>query len=75
MNDSIKKLTDEVHTLAVEIKESNRQRDIETRDFIIDRDRYYDKKFNNLRMFNIALISLIGGIILKITGILDKVLK
>jgi len=72
---SIGKLSDEIHNLALSIKESDKKRDVELRDLIIDRDRYYDKKFNNLRMFNIALLSLIAGMVLKITGVLDKIIK
>jgi chromosome segregation ATPase len=72
---SINKLSEEVHNLALSIKESDKKRDVELRDLIIDRDRYYDRKFNNLRMFNIALLSLMAGIVLKISGILDKFIK
>jgi hypothetical protein len=45
------------------------------KDYIIDRDRYYDKKFTALRNYNIAIIALISGILLKMAGIIDIFLK
>jgi CRISPR/Cas system-associated exonuclease Cas4 (RecB family) len=61
-------LTDKVSELTVEVKTS-------VRDYIIERDRYYDRKFNNLRVFVIALLVGVGGLFLKAIGFFDKVFK
>ncbi len=63
VNESIVKLT-------FKIEELTKAQEVTIRDYIIERDRFYDKKFNNLRMFNIATISLIAGVILKMMGII-----
>ncbi len=63
VNESIVKLT-------FKIEELTKAQEVTVRDYIIERDRFYDKKFNNLRMFNIATISLIAGVILKMMGII-----
>ena len=66
-------LEEKIVDLTLEIKELSRKQETTIRDYIIERDRYYDNKFNNLRMFNIAIITAIGGIALKIFGLLDKI--
>ena len=68
INSDIKDLSEKVSELTTEVKTS-------VRDYIIDRDRYYDKKFNNLRLFIIAVLVGIGGLFLKVIGFFDKVFK
>lgn len=60
---SISGLTLEVRNLSAKI-------DVSVRDYIIERDRYYDTKFNNLRLFNIAIIIGVSGIILKMVNLI-----
>jgi chromosome segregation ATPase len=62
----ISSLTEEIHNLALEVKELGKKQEVTLREYIIERDRYYDKKFQNLRMFNIAIISLVAGILIKL---------
>ncbi len=64
VNDSIIKLT-------FKIEELTKAQEVTIRDYIIERDRYYDSKFANLRMFNIAIVSLVAGVILKMAGIIN----
>jgi peptidoglycan hydrolase CwlO-like protein len=64
----IKGLSQRVFELTTEVKTS-------VRDYIIERDRYYDRKFNNLRMFTIALLVGVGGLFLKVIGFFDKLFK
>ncbi|MCF6172727.1 MAG: hypothetical protein L3J44_02940 [Campylobacteraceae bacterium] len=64
VNDSIIKLT-------FKIEELTKAQEVTIRDYIIERDRHYDAKFANLRMFNIAIISLVAGVILKMAGIIN----
>ena len=52
--------------LTFEIQKLSKNMEVTIRDYIIERDRHYDNKFNNLRMFNIAIIVGIAGIIAKI---------
>jgi len=63
-------VNDNISNLALKIEQLTKAQETTMRDYIIDRDRHYDSKFNNLRMFNIAIISAVAGVILKITGIL-----
>ena len=69
IENKIENLTDMIHNLTLEIKKLEKTQEVTLREYIIERDRFYDKKFNNLRMFNIAIISLIAGLALKIFGI------
>jgi methyl-accepting chemotaxis protein len=52
--------------LTTEIQKLSKNMEITIRDHIIDRDRHYDNKFNNLRMFNIAVIFGMTGIFAKL---------
>ena len=56
--------------LTLEIKDLSKTIDVSVRDYIIERDRHYDAKFNNLRLFNIAIIIGVSGIILKMINII-----
>ena len=60
-----------IYNLTLEIKNLEKKQEVTLREYIIERDRFYDKKFNNLRMFNIAIISLIAGLTLKIFGVFN----
>ena len=71
IENKIESLTDMIHNLTLEIKNLEKKQEVTLREYIIERDRFYDKKFNNLRMFNIAIISLIAGLALKIFGIFN----
>ena len=63
-------ITESIHILTLRIEELAKSQETTIRDYIIERDRHYDTKFNNLRMFNIATITLVAGVILKMAGIL-----
>jgi prefoldin subunit 5 len=68
LKDTVGVLSERIHELTTEVKTS-------VRDYIIERDRFYDRKFNNLRMFVIALLVGLGGLFLKVIGFFDKVFK
>jgi chromosome segregation ATPase len=68
VDNEIREVKIQITNLSNNIEKSFAKMEITIRDNIIDRDRYYDGKFNNLRMFNIAIIIGIGGILLKITN-------
>ena len=63
MNESIIKLT-------LSIEDLKKSQETTIRDYIIERDRFYDSKFNQLRNYNIAIISVVAGVILKMAGII-----
>ena len=65
------KVNENISNLALKIEQLTKSQETTIRDYIIERDRFYDKKFNNLRMFNIATISVVSGILLKMLGILN----
>ena len=52
VDNDMKELKLEVRGLSSKIDELSKTMEVTIRDHIIDRDRYYDNKFNNLRMFN-----------------------
>jgi chromosome segregation ATPase len=66
-------LENKIVDLTLEIKELSKKQETTIRDYIIERDRHYDAKFNNLRNFNIAVISIVTGFALKFFGVLDKI--
>ena len=68
-------MTEQNKDIILEIQNLAKQQEVTIRDYIIDRDRYYETKFNNLRNFNIAMIALVSGIILKLMGVFDIILK
>ena len=65
---SVGTLSEKIFELTTEVKTS-------VRDYIIERDRFYDRKFNNLRMFMVAILVGIGGLFLKLIGFFDKLFK
>jgi len=62
-------VTDSIHLLTLRIEELAKSQETTIRDYIIERDRHYDMKFNNLRIFNITIITLVAGVILKMAGV------
>jgi len=64
-------VTESIHLLTLRIEELAKSQETTIRDYIIERDRHYDAKFNNLRIFNIAIITLVAGVILKIAGVVS----
>jgi archaellum component FlaC len=64
-------VNENINNLALKIEQLTKAQEVTIRDYIIERDRHYDAKFNNLRMFNIATISLVAGVILKMMGIIQ----
>jgi len=75
MDQKIENLSNEIHLLALEIKELSKKQETTIRDYIIERDRFYDKKFNNLRMFNIAIASVVIGVVFKVFGLFNIIEK
>jgi chromosome segregation ATPase len=71
----IRDLREGVGTLSEKISELTTEVKTSVRDYIIERDRYYDTKFNHLRMFIIAILIGIGGLFLKVIGLFDKLFK
>ena len=65
-----KQVNDSIIKLTFKIEELTKAQEVTIRDYIIERDRHYDAKFANLRMFNIATISLVAGVILKMMGVI-----
>ncbi|MEA1916779.1 MAG: hypothetical protein U9N42_04525 [Campylobacterota bacterium] len=67
----LNEITNSVNNLTLKIEELAKQQETTIRDYIIERDRHYDSKFNSLRMFNLATITLVAGVILKMSGIIQ----
>lgn len=65
------KVNDSIVALSHKIEALTKAQEVTIRDYIIERDRHYDGKFSNLRMFNIATISLVTGVILKMAGVIS----
>ena len=70
VDEKLKQLDESVHGLTLKIEKLITAQETSVRDYIIERDRFYDKKFNNLRMFNLATISIVAGIVLKLLGVI-----
>jgi len=62
-------ITKSINLLALRVEELAKSQETTIRDYIIERDRHYDMKFNNLRVFNITIITLVAGVILKMAGV------
>jgi hypothetical protein len=75
INSDIRDLRGSVGILSEKVSELTTEVKTSVRDYIIDRDRYYDRKFNNLRLFIIAILVGIGGLFLKLIGFFDKLFK
>ena len=67
---TLENMNNNINNLTLKIEDLSRTQETTIRDYIIERDRYYDKKFTNLRNFNIAIITLVAGVILKLLGII-----
>lgn len=65
------KVNDSIVALSHKIEALTKAQEVTIRDYIIEKDRHYDGKFSNLRMFNIATISLVTGVILKMAGVIS----
>jgi archaellum component FlaC len=63
-------VNDSINNLAFKIENLAKSQETTIRDYIIERDRHYDSKFNSLRLFNLATISIVAGIILKMMGVI-----
>jgi methyl-accepting chemotaxis protein len=59
----------DIHNLAIKIEQLTKSNETTMRDYIIERDRHYDNKFNNLRMFNITIAFGMAGVIAKLMNI------
>jgi exonuclease VII large subunit len=74
VNDNILKLTlkveESIQSNALKFEQLEKVQEKTIRDYIIERDRYYDKKFSHLRLYNLATISLVAGVILKMAGVI-----
>jgi archaellum component FlaC len=68
---NIEELTKSINNLTLRVEQLAKTQETTIRDYIIERDRHYDMKFNNLRMFNIATITIVSGILLKMMGIIN----
>jgi len=71
INQKHEKIDESIHNLALKVEQLTKAQETTIRDYIIERDRHYDSKFNNLRMYNLATISLVAGVILKMAGIIN----
>ena len=58
----LSKIKDAIVNFTLKIEELSKKQEVMIRDYIIESDRYYDKKFAQLRNFNIAIITLIVGL-------------
>ena len=69
-DERFKQIDERLSSIDLKIEQLITSQQTSVRDYIIERDRFYDKKFNNLRMLNIATISIVAGIFLKMTGVI-----
>jgi len=65
------KVNTSINNLAIQIEKLAKSQETTIRDYIIERDRHYDAKFNNLRNYNVAIISVVAAVILKMVGIIN----
>jgi len=68
---NFKEVNKNILDLTVQIQKLAKSNETTVRDYIIERDRHYDNKFNNMRNFNLAVITLVAGVILKMAGIIN----
>jgi len=71
VDEKFEKVNEKLNQITLSIEQLSKTQETTIRDYIIERDRHYDGKFNNLRMFNIATIALVSGVILKMAGIIN----
>jgi prefoldin subunit 5 len=67
----IEQLTQNIHQLTLEVKELGKKQEVTLREYIIERDRYYDKKFTRHRAYFLTIIGLVLTIFLKMVGIVN----
>jgi len=71
VDEKFEKVNGSINNLAIQIEKLAKSQETTIRDYIIDRDRHYDAKFNNLRNYNLAIISVVAAVILKMAGIIN----
>jgi len=67
----IEQLTQNIHQLTLEVKDLGKKQEVTLREYIIERDRYYDKKFTRHRTYFLTIIGLMLTIFLKMVGIVN----
>ena len=70
VDEKFEKVNTSINNLAIQIEKLAKSQETTIRDYIIERDRHYDAKFNNLRNYNVAIISVVAAVILKMVGII-----
>ncbi len=70
VDNDIKNLTNEVRKISDNVLSLSKTMEVTIRDHIINRDRHYDNKFNNLRIFNVAMVIGVSGIALKLVNVI-----
>ena len=69
---SVEKSIDKLNMdLSLKIENLAKSQEVTMRDYIIERDRLYDKKFTFMRNFNLAVITLVAGILLKLANVIN----
>ena len=71
VDEKFEKVNGSINNLAIQIEKLAKSQETTIRDYIIERDRHYDAKFNNLRNYNLAIISVVAAVILKMAGIIN----
>ena len=71
VDEKFEKVNGSINNLAIQIERLAKSQETTIRDYIIERDRHYDAKFNNMRNYNIAIISVVAAVILKMVGIIN----
>jgi len=71
VDEKFEKVNTSINNLAIQIERLAKSQETTIRDYIIERDRHYDAKFNNMRNYNIAIISVVTAVILKMVGIIN----
>jgi len=70
VDQKFEKVNESINNLALQIEKLAKSQETTIRDYIIERDRHYDAKFNSMRNYNLAIISVVAGVILKMAGII-----
>ena len=71
MDKKFDQVNESIMNLTIKIEQLTKSNETSVRDYIIERDRHYDKKFAQLRTFNIAIVSLVAGVFLKMLGFIQ----
>ena len=66
----IDKINEDIYKLTLKIEKLTHSQEVSIRDYFIENNRYYENKFNTLRMYIFVMMLIIVSLVLKMAGII-----